>query len=383
LSIAELASMFPSAPGIRTYLKAALGSTPSLALVYLYLVFTVLMAGVEGYMFALVVGNLSAVNPLVTTLILIVVVTAINVAGLQLPRSAQMLTTAAALLVLFAASAADFSAPSPVLALDAPKGGAALPSAIGMAVFLYMGFEWATPMGLRRRAYDRMIPRALPLSILLLMVLYLLFAFTAARRVSPGDLAASPIPQAPVYAAIFGHGGAYLVFLLALSATASTFNAGIMGGARLLLMLVNDGYLPKWIGYVSDRSGAPVGATVLLGASAAVTAVMVVWFQLQLVLAVVGAGIMCVVYGAFALAVMVLRRQKPDMQRPYRTPAPRWVQGALVIALPVLGVNALFSLPALLFQVLAWTGAAVAASLLLTLWSVSRTPQRTPTELRT
>ncbi len=377
LSVAELAGMFPSAPGIRTYLKPALGSTVSLALVYLYLVFTVLMAGVEGYMFALVVGNLTAVGPLLTTLIVIVTVTAINLAGLELPRGTQMAITACAIAILLAVSAAGVgTADGPVLQMEPPVGGSTLPSAIGMAVFLYMGFEWATPVGLRPRSYERLIPRALPVSIVILMIIYTLFAFTAIRHVSPSELGASPIPHAPVYAAIFGPAGAYMVFLLALSATASTFNAGIMGGSRLLLMLVNEGYLPTWIGFVSVRTGAPVGATMLLGSAAAATAVMVVWFQLQLVLAVVGAAIMCLVYAAFALSVLVLRKQKPHMRRSYRTPAPAWIQRALVIVLPLLGAGALFSLPAILDQVLLWTAAALAAAVVLTVWSVWRAADR-------
>ena len=53
-SVAELASMYPSSPGIRTYLKVAFDNRVSLLLVYLYLIFMVLVAGVESYMFALV-----------------------------------------------------------------------------------------------------------------------------------------------------------------------------------------------------------------------------------------------------------------------------------------------------------------------------------------
>ena len=53
-AISELASMYPSSPGIRTYLKVAFDNRVSLLLVYLYLIFMVLVAGVESYMFALV-----------------------------------------------------------------------------------------------------------------------------------------------------------------------------------------------------------------------------------------------------------------------------------------------------------------------------------------
>ena len=46
-AIAELASMYPSAPGVRTYLKVALPPRTSLFLVYLYLIFMIMVAGID------------------------------------------------------------------------------------------------------------------------------------------------------------------------------------------------------------------------------------------------------------------------------------------------------------------------------------------------
>lgn len=371
LSIAELASMFPSAPGIRTYFKQAFGSSASLVLVYLYLTFTVLMAGVEGYMFALVVAAVTAANPILTVTTLLLSVTAINLAGLELPRGAQMAITlfAVALLVLVSIVGTNTSGHL-TMPIETPLWGA-LPAATGLAVFLYMGFEWATPIGLRAKSYERLIPRALPVSVLILMAIYIMFTITAARWVPRSVLGASPISHVPVYQAVFGRIGTFMLLALVVGASGSTFNAGIMGGARLLFMLTNDGYLPKWVGSTSER-GAPIGATLLLGGGATIATAAVIRFQLQLVLAVVGAAIMCFVYGAFALAVLVLRKKKTQLRRPYRTPIPLWAQRGLVVVLPLLGLGSLFSLPNLIGPIVLWTAGSICVSLILAGWSTRR-----------
>src|SRR5437762_7432132 len=54
-SIAELASMYPSSPGVRTYLKVALPARTSLFLFYLYLMLMLMVAGILSHFFSLVV----------------------------------------------------------------------------------------------------------------------------------------------------------------------------------------------------------------------------------------------------------------------------------------------------------------------------------------
>src|SRR4051812_14158895 len=78
-SIGELASMFPSAPGLRTYFKTAFGEAASLMLVYLYLIFAIVIAGLESFIFSQVLhGVLPRIPPLATIGVLLTVVVCIN-----------------------------------------------------------------------------------------------------------------------------------------------------------------------------------------------------------------------------------------------------------------------------------------------------------------
>src|SRR5260370_13220249 len=101
LSIGELAGMFPSAPGVRTYFKVAFGDRLSLVLVYLYLIFVILIAGLETFVFSQVVlAVFPKSEPVLTVITLIGFVLAVNLIGFQLPRSLQILTTLLAIALI-------------------------------------------------------------------------------------------------------------------------------------------------------------------------------------------------------------------------------------------------------------------------------------------
>src|SRR6266516_1272508 len=142
-SVAELASMYPSSPGIRTYLKVAFDNRVSLLLVYLYLIFMVLVAGVESYMFALVVKaifpNVSAV---LVVLGLLAFTITVNLLGFELPRGLQIFTTFLLILgILVLGVFGITNAHTGIGAFSASLGEnikqlTVLPAAIIMAVYL-------------------------------------------------------------------------------------------------------------------------------------------------------------------------------------------------------------------------------------------------------
>lgn len=361
LTIGELASMYPSAPGVRTYFKIAFGDRPSLMLVYQYLIFVVLIAGLESFVFSQIVrAVVPGIPPIVTILVLIAAVAATNVAGLELPRSVQMLTTAVAVVLI---------AVTGVMGLWHPKVGASvllstehtrrqivmLPALAGMSVFLYTGFEWVTPLGLRPKAYERKVPASMPIAVAVLFVAYALFALGAASQMTPAAIAATPIPQLPYFVTLFGPTGSYVALALSMLAVVSTFNAGIMGGSQLIFLLAQERKLPAWCAAISLRSGCPIGAVFLLASLAAVAGASVLFFRVEIPAALVGASTMCVVYGAFLIAALKLRKEKPDARRPFRSPVFEIVQRALAVVLFVMGAQTLFSEPG------SWMGTSLAA----------------------
>jgi len=382
-SVAELASMYPSSPGIRTYLKVAFTNRVSLILVYLYLIFMVLIAGVESYMFALVVEAIfPSLSPVPVVLGLIAFTMTVNLLGLELPRGLQILTTWALLLCLIALSVygalqtppagAGFSAAS-----SSETGGTLsqlkmLPAATTMAIFLFTGFEWVTLLGFSPRSYERRIPVSMPLGIVALILTYSTLVVGLSSQVSRQGIVATPVPQVPYLTQLFGGSGAYIAGALSLLAIFSTFNAGIMGGSRLIYVMTREGNLPKWCAKMSLRTGAPIGGILALGTLTTLSSVLIIIYRQELLAAVVGSTIVSFVYAAFMLAAIKLRKKLPRARRSFRTPLPEWLQWPLVVIIPAMGIVSLFSQVNMRYWPVVWLIVLTLVAAGLTRWSLLR-----------
>lgn len=373
-SIAELASMYPSAPGVRTYLKVALPPRTSLFLVYLYLIFMIMVAGIESYLFALVVRQLFPQLPaLAVVLTLLACTVIVNLLGLELPRGVQMFTTTALILsVLFLGATGaglhlgNLHWDSRVLS-DHPLSQ--IGDALGSAVYLFIGFEWVTMMGFNAKSYERKIPISMPLAILTNIVAYCIFSLALATRIPVNTITATAIPQLPYFVQIFGPRGSVVGLVLSILAIVSCFNAGVMGGSRLIHALAREGNFPKSWGAISLTTGAPIGGVLALGVLASIASVIIVSFELEEIAAVVGSAIVCCVYAAFMWAVLRLRKTQPNSRRTFRSPLPIWLHWVLIAVLPMAGALALFGIKGKTVQVLATTIGLVAVSALTVLWS--------------
>jgi ethanolamine permease len=258
-------------------------------------------------------------------------------------------------------------------------GLAVLPGAVALAVFLFMGFEWVTPLGLRPQAYARKVPWSMPVAIGALTLSYAAFMVGAAATLPAATLAGSTTPQVAYLRELLGSVGLPLAAMLSLSAIVSTFNAGLMGGSRLVLILSREGHLPRWCGTMSLRTGAPVGAVLMLAGLATVAAVTVRGLRMELVVAVIGAAVICVIYAGYVAAAVRLRQTEPDRPRPFSSPVPRRGQMTVAAILPLLGVATLFSLPEHLVAPSLIIVACLALAVTLSGWSLRRQTAGTAT----
>lgn len=350
-SVAVLASIYPTAPGIRTYLKKAFGDKVSLFFVFLYLSFIVMVGSVESYMFSVVLKYfVPGVPSILVIFCILAFVVSVNCYGIELPRGLQMFST----YVLFA-GLAILSIAGIINAqniIEAFRTSAAeveqwtkVPGAVGMAIFLFVGFEWVTPMGFGAGSYKWKIPLSMPLAILLNMLLYTGFAFGLHLTLTQEVIAGGTTPQILFAVKTFGTTGAYAGLLLSALAIISTFNAGVMGGARFIFALGREGNLPKWTTKISLTTGVPVGAIITLGSVVFICSFFVVSFGLELTFAVVGSAIICFVYAMLMLALIRLNIEQKRSDLLFKSKISRPVQWFFVALLPILGILSLFSIP--------------------------------------
>jgi amino acid transporter len=373
-SIAELASMYPSSPGVRTYLKVALPPRTSLFLVYLYLMFMIMVAGIESYLFAQVVRKLfPGIPPMVLVLSLLAATVIVNLLGLELPRGVQMFTTATLILSVLVLGITGAGSHLGNLHWNASVFSdhpfSQIGNAMGAAVYLFIGFEWVTMMGFSAKAYERKIPVSMPLAILTNIVAYCIFSLALATRLPVAAITDSAIPQLPYFVQVFGPRGSVVGLVLSILAIISCFNAGVMGGSRLIFALAREGSLPKSWAKMSLNTGAPIGGVLVLGTLASIASVVIVKYELEEIAAVVGSSIVCCVYAAFLWAVLRLRKTQPNARRTFRSPLPAWLNWGLMIVLPIVGILALFGIKGRTLEVLATAAGLVVLSAITVLWS--------------
>lgn len=274
-SIGEQAQRMPSAIGIRTYTKVAFGDLASLHGVFLYLYLMMVVAAVEGNIYAQTVRQVVPdAHPVAVIAAIFAVVAAINAFGLEFSRRAQ--------LVMVALMFAGLCLLSLVACLTPPPPGAAPPpephpgpgnwgQALVAGFFLFAGFEWVTSAMTARRDAARQVPRVLWVSVLLLAALYGVFAFALHRHADLLSTRDAAAPQMALAARLWGPLGMFVTLAICTLAVLTTFGAGLLGASRLLYYLAREGRLPRLLAQASPTSGAPLAsiATIMILAFAA------------------------------------------------------------------------------------------------------------------
>jgi len=199
----------------------------------------------------------------------------------------------------------------------APDGFAGIASAAGVIFFAYIGFDAVSTGSEESKNPGRDLPIAVIGSLVISTVLYVLVAI-AAIGVAPVEvLTGSDAPLAAALregAGIPWAGG--VLALGALIAITSVVLVIMYGQTRIFFAMCRDGLLPRKLAHVHPRYGTPARLTIGFGVLIAILAALV---PLDEIVKLVNIGTLF----AFVLVnigVIVLRRTRPDMPRPFRVP---------------------------------------------------------------
>jgi APA family basic amino acid/polyamine antiporter len=202
-----------------------------------------------------------------------------------------------------------------------PHGVDGVTSAAAIIFFAYIGFDAVSTGSEEAENPKRDLPIAIIGSLLICTVFYILTAVGAFAIATPAQLAES---DAPLAAALDEGAGiswaAWVLSLGALIAITSVVLVIFYGQTRIFFAMCRDGLLPERLAEVNPRYGTPAKLTIGLGILIAVLAAFV---PLDEIVKLVNIGTLF----AFVLVnigVIVLRRTRPDMPRPYRVPLSPW-----------------------------------------------------------
>jgi len=328
LCYAELASAYPHAGGDYHYLNRAFGGVP--AFLFAWASMAVIQTGSIA-MVAFLIGDYASevlrLGPYSTSIYAaatIVLLTAVNVAGIEQGKWTQRIFTAAIVLGLLIVAAIGLMQDVPRSV--SPSGGilpgrAALGTAMIFVLLTYGGWNEAAFLSAEVRSPRSNMVRVLLFSIGTVTLIYMLVNLALVRGLGLSGMVSSEAVMADLMRNALGPNGARFISLLILPAALSTMNGAIITGARSGFALGRDHslfrFLDRWHGY----RDTPVNALLLQGAIA-------------LLLVLLGTGsrdgfVMMVEYTApvfwfFLLMVGVsifrLRRKHPADERPFRVP---------------------------------------------------------------
>lgn len=346
LSYAELAAAMPGAGGEYVYLTEAYGpiwgflygwtqmwaaksgSIATLATAFFeYLAnffpvlekvfYTVpLPIGEHGAPLALRYGQLFA-------MVLIIGLAAVNYFGVRVGGNLQIVMTAvkigAIVLIILAgltyhAAPGATSGPTGAAPL-VPIGAAGFVAALVAALWAYDGWNNVSMVASEIQQPRRNLPIALIGGTLFVMVVYLLANFAYFHVLSAADVAGHKRVAAEMMARVVGPWGASAVSVAVMISIFAALNGSILSGARVPYALARDGLFFRPFARVHPRFATPSFS--ILGLSAWAALLVLLGRYDQLYDYVIFASLL--MYGMTTASVLVLRRKRPDMDRPYRT----------------------------------------------------------------
>jgi basic amino acid/polyamine antiporter, APA family len=353
LTLSELGAAYPRAGGMYVYLREAYGSFTGF--LFGWTLFFVVDSGAIATLVVAFSSNylpyfvpLSPFGMKAVALSLIAVLVAINYAGLRygalLQNSLTVFKFGAILAICVAVLA---MARGDVGNLVSPPPGTLSPGFIGSfglalvaSLWAYKGWEAATFSAGEMKNPAKDVPLGLFVGTLLVIFLYVL-ANLAYMYVFPvSHIAGSDRIASDVMNVVVGPIGASIIAFVILFSIAGAANGVLLTSPRVYFAMARDGLFFGRIARIHPKNLTPHVSIAAMGAWAAVLSLTGTFEQL-FTYVIFGQWIF---FGLAAAAVIVLRRKRPDLPRPYRT----W--GYPVTPLLFIAAALFISLNTLMFQ---------------------------------
>jgi APA family basic amino acid/polyamine antiporter len=353
-AFAELATLFPRAGGQYVYLREAYH--PFVAFLFGWASLVMIQGGglaavsITFVQYALRLLNRDASGAALWSAVAIVVVAAVNVAGVK-PGSRLLnvlvLLKFVALGALIAGGLLLPRAPVPPALeaqLSAGAGFAAFGAALVPILFAYGGWQGVNLVAEETKDPRRTLPRALMVGMAIVLAIYLLANVVYLKVLSLPGLAATATPAAEALRRIFGPGADRLIAAAIATSAFGFLDLTLLATTRIYYAMGKDGVFFPALGRLHPRFGTPVFAIVLQAAVGIALALTGTYGQL--VDSVVFGD--WIFFGLTVAAIFVFRRRIPLERREqgsFRTPGYPFLPALFVIASAVAVVSAIWTNP--------------------------------------
>ena len=328
LCFAELGAAFPQAGGVYVYLREAYG--PLIAFLFGWTLFLVIDSGAIAALSMAFSSKylpyfipLSPVGIKVVALVFVAFLVAVNYVGVRYGALLQnglmfikfgaILAVTGAVLFFAQGDSAHFSSPA------IPAVSTGLMAAFGLAMvrtlWAYKGWEVTTYSAGELRNPTRDLPLGLLAGMAVVIALYLgtnlayLYVFPA------GEIATKSRVAADAMKLVVGPIGGTIIAIVILCSITGAANGNVLTAPRVFFAMANDGLFFKKIASVHPRFLTPHVSILATGGWAAVLSLSGT-FEALASYVIFG---QLIFFALTAAAVIILRRARPELRRPYRT----------------------------------------------------------------
>lgn len=316
LSYCELGTLFPKAAAEYYYLKTAYPKKEwmSFALAALLILAGCATSAAVAMAFGGYLQEFVKIPEFLCALILMVIVTAINLLGIQGSSRANIILTFIEILGLVIVVWFGMTTQMPVkeVSFDIHAGTF---SAAALIFFVYLGFEDIVNLAEDTNKPDKNIPRAIIISLIVTSFLYIAVAIAVMRMTTPEILSTSKTPLA---AAISKTAPKWIGVLnsIALISMANTVLITMLAVGRMVFGVAKDAQLPAMFAKTSQKKAIPFNAILLtLGVSG-------LFLFLSGLDELANVASLCALWGFLVVnwLVIVLRYKKRELKRSFRVP---------------------------------------------------------------
>lgn len=323
-AFAELCGLYPNAAGIRVYVQRAFGEEAAQVVALTYMSVVTLVVGAEAYVLSYVLHTaIPQIPPPIWIVLMITLATVANFRGLKVAGMLQDIITYSVVvsIVLMSLFALNTGAFHPA-ALMHPGSPGSLFTAVGIAIFLFVGFEWVTPLAEEVKDH-RSIARGMFAAVILLTVVYSLvatamFATTGRAALFGTVMHRVPTPHLVFALTALGRAGAWVMIVTSLFMSLTTFNAGLISVSRFIYASARDHVLPPRFAHVSLKYATPDVAVFTIYVVALVVSMAVYFTRSFVTLINLAAVTEALIYSFALVTVASLRKKDASRERPYR-----------------------------------------------------------------
>ncbi|MGW4833645.1 APC family permease [Amycolatopsis japonica] len=191
---------------------------------------------------------------------------------------------------------------------------AGLGAGLIIAIYDYLGYNTSAYLGGEVRDPGRTLPRSIILSILGIMSLYFLLQLGVLGSVPLEELKNATSVASTVLEQAWGTGAAKVITVFIVIAAIGSVFAGLLGGSRVPFEAARDKVFLPVFAKLHPKLNLPTAGVLAMGAIAAIGSL----FTLTAVINAAVTVLVLIQSLAQVAAIVVLRRRRPELERPYR-----------------------------------------------------------------